>query len=377
MNRTEILIIAGEASGDRHAADLMQAVRDRLPRVEFTGIGGDEMVNQGARLLYHIDQMAFLGVAEIIQHLPFIRRVFKHLGQWMREHKPQAVILVDYPGFNLRMARMAKKAGFPVIYYICPQLWAWGEKRVEKIRRYVDLPLVIFKFEEEYYLQRGIQAKFVGHPLVDEIHITMSEAEFRRKHGFRSGKPIVALLPGSRKNEIKGLLPVMVQTAKRFSGDHEVEWGIAKAGAINSSFYRELLPEAPKIRLVEGDAYHLIHYAYAALVASGTATLETGYLKTPMVVLYRVSSLTYVIGKKLVKVPNIALANIVCGKRVVPELIQNRVTAENIEKELSSYFWDYDYHRKTQQELSAIKKALGNPGAAQRAAREITNFLQK
>lgn len=374
--KREILIIAGEASGDRHAADLVAELGKLLPEVKFTGIGGDAMAGRGVQLLYHIKQMAFLGFTEVVRHLPFIRRVFRELEAYLDTRQPAAVILVDYPGFNLRLAKLAHRKGIPVIYYISPQLWAWGEKRVEKIRKYVDLLLVIFKFEQDFYARFGIEAIFVGHPLADEIEISLTDKEFRAKHRLDSQKPIVALLPGSRQNEVKSLLPVMLKAYRQFPDAHRLEWVIGKTDTVPSHLYSRYVENRLPIKIISGDTHHLMKYAHLALVASGTATLETGYLKTPMVVLYKVYPLTYWIGKRLVKINNIALANIVCGETVVPELIQNQVTPENIVAEMEKFLGEEDYYRAIREKLSRIKNILGPPGAASRAAREIHRYLK-
>ena len=377
MNEEKILIIAGEASGDRHAADLVQKLKDILPGAKFYGIGGDAMAARGVELFYHIQQMAFLGFVEVLRHLPFIKKVFRFLEQWMKSNQPRAVILVDYPGFNLRLAKIAKKLGIPVVYYICPQLWAWGEKRVEKIRRFVDLPLVIFQFEADFYARHGIRAVFVGHPLLDEIQLTLSEEAFRKRYDLNSQNPVIALLPGSRPNEINTLLPELAEVVKRVSKRFKTEWVLGKAPAISSDFYREMLKSFPvRIKIVENDVHHLMRYARVAIVASGTATLETGFLGTPMIVLYRVSPLTYLIGKKLVKIKNIALVNIVARKTIVPELIQHEVKADIITSELERYFTDEKYYKATKQKLSRIRNILGEPGAAERAAQEIATLIE-
>ncbi len=371
----KIFIIAGEASGDRHAADLVRELKQISPQIKFYGIGGDRMKEEGVHLYYHIRQMAFLGFLEIVKHIPFIKKVFKTLKLWMRKEEPAMVILVDYPGFNLRLAKIAKKQGIPVVYYICPQLWAWHEKRIEKIRQWVDLPLVIFSFEENYYARHGIQANFVGHPLIDQIKIDFSESEFREKHGLSDRNPIVALLPGSRENEVKSLLPVMVETASKFQRSEKLEWVVGKAAALPQDLYKNILGDNNSIKIVEKDIHYLIKYAYAGVVASGTATLEMGYLGTPMVVLYKVYPLTYLIGKKLVKVKNIALANIVSGEKVVPELIQNDANPHNVAQEIQKYLSDKSYYDKVKGQLSRIREILGPPGASNRAAQEISHYF--
>jgi lipid-A-disaccharide synthase len=377
MAEAKFLIIAGEPSGDRHGADLVAALKELNPDASFYGIGGEEMAREGVELLYHLEQMAFLGFAEIIKHLPFIFKVLGNLKRWMADNKPAAVILIDYPGFNLRLARIASRIDVPVVYYICPQLWAWGRNRVEKMRRFVDLLLVIFKFEEDFYREYNIPSKFVGHPLVDEIKISVSSADFRKKHNLHPQNPIIALLPGSRLNEVKKLLPIMLEATVEFEQSGVVEIVVGKSSSVPLAVYVHIINGRSGLHIVERDTHHLMKHAHVAIVASGTATLETGYLGTPMIVLYTVSPITYRIGKMLVKIKNIALANIVSGKQVVPELIQKDVTVGNIIRELDKYFRDASYYEEVQTSLKMIPEKLGPPGAAKRAAREIVTFLEK
>jgi lipid-A-disaccharide synthase len=376
MAEVRFLVIAGEPSGDRHGADLVAALKEVNPEASFYGIGGEEMSREGVELLYHLEQLAFLGFAEIIKHLPFIFKVLGNLKRWIADNSPAAVILIDYPGFNLRLARIASRMDVPVIYYICPQLWAWGRNRVEKIRRFVDLPLVIFKFEEDFYREYNISSKFVGHPLVDEIKISLSSTEFRERHNLHPDNPVLALLPGSRLNEVEKLLPIMVDAAVEFMKKYAIEIVIGKGTSVPLTVYENIIDGRAGLHIVERDTHHLMKHAHLAIVASGTATLETGYLGTPMVVLYTVSPITFRIGKMLVKIKNIALANIVSGKQVVPELIQKDVTAGNIYRELEKYFQDTSYYKQVQTSLKLIPEKLGPPGAAKRAAREIVTFLE-
>lgn len=371
----KILIIAGEASGDRHAADLVRELKALEPQLQFCGIGGEAMRQEGVQLLYHISQLAFLGLTEVIKHLPFIRKVTKTV-QAKLKNGAGAVILVDYPGFNLRVARIAKALGVPVIYYISPQLWAWGEKRVEKIRRYVDLMLVIFQFEKTFYEKHGITAHFVGHPLAEQLRIEKSEAEFRREIAISENLPILALLPGSREMEVRNLLPVMVQTAAKLRKTVPCAPVVGRASQLPQSLYDEYIPAGSDIRLVNSQTPLLMRYAYAAMVASGTATLEAGYLQTPMVVLYSVSPLTYWLGRMLVKIDTIALANIVMGKKVVPELIQKDISVEKVHAAVERFFSDPAYYRSVKEELMRIPALLGDEGASRRAAERIVAFLQ-
>lgn len=374
---TNILIVAGEPSGDRHAAQLVVELKKRVPQLNFYGIGGEEMDTRGVQLFYHIRDMAFLGLTEVLRHLPFIHSVFRHLQKWLDEVKPAAIILVDYPGFNLRLARMANSCHIPVIYYICPQLWAWGKHRIKKIRGFVDLPLVIFKFEEEFYARHGIPAKFVGHPLVDEITIDLDEKTFRSRHHLHADKPIIALLPGSRSHEVQQLLPIMAQVAQNFERSDQYQWVVGKSRTLPMDIFQTILKDFSFIKIVEQDTHHLQKFAWLALVASGTATLETAYLGTPMIVLYKVSPLTYWIGRLLVRIPNIALANIVLQRRVVPELLQKEVSVPRIEQEMKKFLAEPQYYQEIMDELQKVPAILGGASAAGRAADEIIKFLSK
>ncbi len=369
-----LLIIAGEPSGDHHGGDLAIELRKTMPDVELLGIGGDHMKDAGVELLYHVSQLAILGLTEIVKHLPFLRKVMNRLRDELR-NDIDAVVLIDYPGFNLRVARVAKEMGVPVIYYICPQLWAWGERRVEKIRSFVDLPLVIFQFEKDFYHRFGIESDFVGHPLVDQVKITENDADFRRRNKIPSQIPIVALLPGSREQEVRQLLPTMLGVVRRVRENRAIAAVLGVAGNLPASLYDELiLPEDNVIR-VEGQTHELMAFAHNALVASGTATLELGFLGTPMTVLYRVSPVTYWLGRMLVKIENIALANIVLGKTVVPEFIQGDIDIEGIAATVERYLEDREHYLAVKHELSRIPAELGNTGASLRAAERIAEFL--
>ncbi len=369
----KILIIAGEASGERHAADLVQELRRRDPSLTFAGIGGDAMRAAGVSLRYHISQMAILGFAEVVRHLPLIRRVQRTLTAELKQDV-RAVILVDYPGFNMRIARIAHQRNVPVIYYISPQLWAWGQKRVEKVRRYVDLMLVLFRFEEEFYARHGIRAHFVGHPLVDQVTVPCRESDFRQRHGLAPEAPILGIFPGSRVMEVRNLLPVMVRVAEAIRTKFSVQPVISRAEQLPEDLFHEIATHA-KIPIVTGSSHALMKFSRVAMVASGTATLECGYLQTPMVVLYAVSPLTYWLGRLLIKIDTIALANIVAGEKIVPEFIQKDITAAAVGAAVERFFTDSGYYREVQHKLGQIKEALGESGASRRAAGHIIDFL--
>ncbi len=370
MSRT-ILIVAGEASGDQHGGHLVRALKVHMPDVHLMGIGGDQMAAAGVELMYHISDFAVLGISEVIRHIPFFHRVLNELRDRLAGDI-EAVILIDYPGFNLRLARIAHQAGKKVIYYICPQLWAWGERRVKKMKRYVDLALVIFDFEKSFFERYGIAAEWVGHPLVDQLErVRVSKEEFVKQNALPPEKPILALLPGSRTQEVKHLLPVMMETVTPFHERFSVVVG--KASTVPEGVYQAYVKKG--IHLLEGQTHPLMKHADVAVVASGTATLELGYFTTPMIVVYKVSPLTYWLGKHLVKIDNIALVNIVAGERVVPELIQNHAQPERIRTEIERFVSDRAYYFNTKHQLEVIRKKLGPPGASDRAAQKIAEFL--
>ncbi|NIS37860.1 lipid-A-disaccharide synthase, partial [Candidatus Saccharibacteria bacterium] len=249
----KMMIIAGETSGDRHAADLVYELNELDPGIEWVGIGGEALRQSGTRLLFHLSQLAFLGITEVIGHLPFIRKVFKAVKNELR-NGVDAIILVDYPGFNLRIARIANRINIPVIYYISPQLWAWGEKRVEKMRRYVDLLLVVFQFEETYYNKFGITAHFVGHPLIDQIKINHNEDQFRRHNQIPLEKPILGLFPGSREMEVRKLLPTMVRAAQVLKHKYDCIPAIGCSSHLPRSLYERIVPQAD-IQLIESQTH--------------------------------------------------------------------------------------------------------------------------
>jgi len=375
--QTDFFIIAGEASGDQQAADLVKALLKRKPALTFHGIGGDLMRAAGVSLMHHISQFAFLGIAEIVRHLPFIRSVLRELDSIFKNNPPRALILVDYPGFNLHVARRAKKYGIPVIYYICPQLWAWRERRVKEIRNYVDFPIVIFQFETEFFARHGIQAHFVGHPLVDQLQNRQPGSDFKRRNGLDTRLRILGLFPGSRKKEVETILPVMVQALTELPDGLEYQAVVGKASHLSLDEYRRLIPRHVPLKIIEENSHALMANCHGALVASGTATLELGFLQKPMAVLYRVAPLTYLITKRLVKIENIALANIVAGERIVPEFIQHHMQPGKLAAFVARLWQDEAFYQQIQSKLACIRRILGPPGASERAADKILEFLRE
>jgi lipid-A-disaccharide synthase len=289
----------------------------------------------------------------------------------LEQRRPDVVVLIDYPGFNLRFAKTAKRIGIPVLYYISPQVWAWHKSRVKTMRKVVDRMKVVFPFEVDIYREAGVDVEFVGHPVAERIGARRDRATFFRDHGLIPGQPLLGLLPGSRLQELERILPVMAQAARRLQQNPGVQVALGVASNLGPEVVRRYLPEDWSPVLVEQGTYDLMCHADVALVTSGTATLETGWFGTPMVVVYRTSALTYVAGRLLVDVPYIALANIVAGKRVVPELIQRQLTADSLTAEARRLFTDTVYAADMRDQLSVIRRRLGEPGASARVARAV------
>ena len=369
----KLLIIAGEVSGDNHGGNLVAELKKQNPNIELSGIGGDQMIQHGFEAIYHIRQMAFLGVGEIIKHLPFIRKVFRTLVNHAKNVKPDAVVLIDYPGFNLRFAKAINKLGIPVIYYISPQLWAWGKRRVKKIKKYVDKMLVVFPFEVDFYKKYGIKAEYVGHPLVDEYHDVVSP---KRVH--ETGEKVLGLLPGSRKHEIEQLLPDMLETTKILYDQKKINKAIiAKVENIPDEKYTSLIcTDYSFIELFTGSIPEFYNQIDIAVVKSGTSTLETAYFQVPFIIVYRVSKLTWFSGNLLVKLDSIGLANIVAGKKVAEELLQNDFTP-NKAAELISDLIKPEINIEKREELNIVQDKLGEQGASKRTAESILEYVER
>lgn len=357
----KLFIIAGEDSGDLHASNLIKALQQKHPALAVRGVGGDKMAEQQTSLIAHIKDINFMGFWEILKNLGTIRRLFRTVKNDILSWEPDAVVLVDYPGFNLRMTKFIKALGIPVIFYISPQLWAWKKGRVKTIKRFVDRMMVILPFEKDFYAKEGVEVDFVGHPLLDVIE---------ESPDVPISKPIVALLPGSRKQEIKRMLPVMLELPKKFPA---YEFVIAAAPSQDESFYRDLMGQTT-IKLIKDQTYDLLHQASYALVTSGTATLETGLHKVPQIVCYAGSPISYAIGKRVIQVKYISLVNLILDKPLVAELIQHEFTPARLEEELTSLMENTETARVLEG-YEHLKTKLGNKGASARAAEIVSNFL--
>jgi lipid-A-disaccharide synthase len=362
-------VIAGEASGDLHASNLVKAIKTLDKQAEIRAWGGDLLEKQGATLVKHYRDLAFMGFKEVIANLGTILKNITLCKNDIESWKPDVIIFVDYPGFNMRIAEWAKKKGFKTVYYISPQVWAWKEKRAEKLKRDIDKMIVILPFEEEFFGKYQYGVEYVGHPLLDVIPEFKPTNDFRQRNGIGE-KPIVAMLPGSRKQEILKKLPVMLQMQSFYP---EYEFVIAGAPGQDASFYESIIGSRPA-RIVYGQTYDLLSHSYAAMVTSGTATLETALFEVPEVVCYKGSSFSYEIGKRLVKVPFISLVNLIMGGMVVKELIQYDMNEHTLKRELQKLLHNEQYRHEMIQHYKELKQKLGGTGASMRAARSIYDF---
>lgn len=363
-------LIAGEASGDLHGSNLIKELRKKDPAAAIRCWGGDLMAAAGATVVKHYRDLAFMGFAEVVKNLPTILRNLSFCKKDIAEYHPDVLVLIDYPGFNLRIAEWAKQAGFKVVYYISPQVWAWKESRVKKIRKVVDKMLVILPFEKAFFEQKwNYKVEFVGHPLAQVVQ------EYKATHQPQSfgSKPVIALLPGSRQQEIQTKLPVMLEASRSFPA---YQFVVAQATSLEDAFYAPFLQAYPEVNTVRGQTYALLAEAAAALVTSGTATLETALFGVPQVVCYKGSPISYAIAKRLITIKYISLVNLIMDKPVVTELIQHELTAANVVRELNALL--YDEQRKQQvaadyRHLQQMLQQYGN--ASERAAHIIIEFL--
>ncbi len=372
----QILIIAGETSGDTHGAGIVTGLLECDPELRITGIGGSEMESRGMELLYHVRDVSFMGFAEIIRHLPFLKRMRDDLLDWMDANDPDAVILIDYPGFNLRFAKKIQSRDVPVYYYISPQVWAWGKRRLKTMGDYLRRMYVIFPFEEELYREHGIPSEFVGHPLVEEIEHISSRDAFLSDAGLDPSRRVLGMFPGSRRQELQRHMDVMLDAWERLraEADRDLQACVAVAPDLEADL-PEMVRSHPEVRLVQGRTHGVMQHCDVAVASSGTATLELAYFRTPMVIIYRMNFLTYWIGRLLVDMPYIGLANIVAGEQVVPELIQGDVTPGRIAGEVSRYLRDTEYYQGVRESLGSIRAQLGEPGASRRVAESIYREL--
>lgn len=374
----KIMIMAGEASGDLHGANLARELTRQDPGIVVFGVGSSKMREAGVHLLADASEISVVGVTEVMTHIRPICRVFKLLKRFLRNERPDLLILIDFPDFNIMLGKRAKQLGIPVLYYISPQVWVWRKGRIKTIAGLVQAIIVALPFEVPIYQQAGVDVRFAGHPLADVVVSSLTKAEARRRFGLDREGRTVALLPGSRRSEIENLLPDMLKAAeilkRRFP---DTQFILPVAHTLKREFIEQFTRQCnAAVMLADGSVYDVLRAADAALVTSGTATLETGLMTVPMAVVYRISRLSYLIGRMIIDVDHIGLVNIVAGRRIVPEFVQNEVTPENMAGVIAHLFEDRAYHDAMLADLRALRERIGEPGVAGRIASLMLQFLR-
>jgi lipid-A-disaccharide synthase len=375
MPSIPILLSAGEASGDMYAARLATALKQRLD-VELFGMGGPQMRAAGVEIITNFSEVAVVGITEILKHLPSLLQAMERIVNAAEQRKPALAILTDFPGFHLRLSRKLKPKGIPNVYYICPQFWAWRPWRVNLVRRRFAKALCIFPFEEKFFLNAGVPTKFIGHPLVGAVAATKNRKEFCESQQLDPSRTIVTILPGSRTGELSHHMPVLQQAAALINGKVPAQFVVAAARIQDVAELKLGWATGLTIRVMEGETYNALAAANAAIVSSGTATVETALLNVPMVVIYRVSPLTATLAKPLVRTPHFAMVNLIAEKRVVPELVQDDFTPERVAAETLSLLQEPNAREAQRRGLEEVRKRLGPPGAVERAADEIAGMLK-
>ncbi|MGD0169939.1 MAG: lipid-A-disaccharide synthase [Smithella sp.] len=368
-NKT-IMIVAGEASGDMHGANLVREMLNLDPALNFYGIGGNRLQKEGVDLLANASDMAVVGLTEVVSKLGSILKIMGMMKRSLDERRPDLVILIDYPDFNIPLAKAAKKRGIKVFYYISPQVWAWRKSRIGQIKKTVSQMAVILPFEVETYRQKGFGVNYVGHPLLDMVKLNYSKQESRKKFGLSEDEITIGILPGSRTSEVRILMPELLRAAQILKREMpDLQFVLPLADTLEETSVTEIISRFNvDVKVVSGHTYDVISCADLALVASGTATLETALLGVPMIIVYKISLLSYFIGRLFVHVKNIGLVNIIAGKTIVPELIQGDASGKRIAAESLSILKNGERRQKMIKELEVIRARLGEPGAARRAA---------
>ncbi|HTK82933.1 MAG TPA: lipid-A-disaccharide synthase [Bacteroidota bacterium] len=369
-----VMIIAGEASGDLHGAGVVRELKRLDPDCEIFGVGGDKMQSAGMQLIYHVRELSIMGFWEVLQHLPLIRSVEKTMEALLRARTPDVLLLIDYPGFNLRFARIARNYKTAIVYYISPQVWAWNPGRVKKMKGVIDKMLTVFPFEVDIYKKEGIDVEFVGHPLLEELGEQQSRDEFCKRWTLDHNKKIVGLFPGSRKQELERIFPAMIGAARLLYRHYGSETVVGIASTLEPGYVRSFLRDDFPLTLIQNATHDAMKNSDVAIVTSGTATLETAYLRTPMIVVYKTSMVTYIIGRLLVKIKNIGLVNIVAGRTIVPEILQSSVTPQKLAEAASAILDSDDARTTMSSNLAEVKNNLGTAGASLRVAKTVLSM---
>jgi lipid-A-disaccharide synthase len=375
----KIMIMAGEASGDLHGANLAREIKKSDPSIALYGVGSRFMKEAGVQMLADASRISVVGITEVITHIRVIYGVFAQLKRFLRQERPDLLVLIDFPDFNIMLGKAARKLGIPVLYYISPQVWIWRKGRIKTIAALVKAMIVVFPFEVPLYEKAGVDVRFVGHPLTDVVHSSLTPVQARIDLGLDTARRTVALLPGSRKTEISHLLPDMLAAARiLLSRFQDLQFVLPVAPTLDREFVRTFIDrEKLPVKMTEGRVYDVLRASDAAIVTSGTATLETGLMAVPMVIIYRISKMTHYILSKLVSgVKHVGLVNIIAEKRLVPELIQQDANPRNIADAITKMLNDPGYHAEIRDGLAAMRIRLGDSGASARASAVVMEILQ-
>ena len=372
-----VMMVAGEASGDLHGAGVVRELKRRRSDIDIYGVGGEKMQREGMQLIYNVRELAVMGFWEVLKHLPLLRSVERTLATLLTLRRPDVVVLIDYPGFNLRFARLARRHVIKVVYYISPQVLAWNPGRVHKMKGLIDKMLVVFPFEKEIYEREGIDVEFVGHPLLEALYEPQSRNDFCKRYGLDAGKKILGLFPGSRTQEVERIFPVMIGAARKLHKEFDVQTVVGIAPNFDSSYIQSFLRDDFPVQLIHHATYDVMANSDVALVTSGTATLETACFQTPMVVVYKTSWLTYAIGRMFVSIKNIGLVNIVAKETIVPELIQSNLTPARLAVEAAELLDNNERRTTISERLAVIKQQLGQPGASARVAETVLSLASR
>jgi len=378
MASKKILLVAGETSGDLHGAHLVEAIHQIDPEVQFLGVGGEHLARKGMKILYHSQPLSVVGITEVLFKLRTILKALKGLKKALDQEKPNLIVLIDFPDFNLRLAKIARQKGIPVLYYISPQVWAWRRGRVKLIAERVKKMVVFFPFEVPLYKAAGVDVEWVGHPLVDIVKPTLSKEEAFRKFGLDPKRRTVGLLPGSRTHEVERFLPPLLASAHLLQKEiPDLQFVIPLAPGFTEETLSPWMRNSPApVKLIQGWTYDVMNISELLILASGTATLEGALLGKPMIIIYKGSLLSYWIVRAMIQVNHIGLVNLVAGKGIAPELIQKDVNPKRIAEEALRILKDSVLQQETVESLKEVRQRLGNPGAAERAAHIVMSLLQ-
>ncbi|HAP66615.1 MAG TPA: lipid-A-disaccharide synthase [Nitrospinae bacterium] len=374
----ELLIITGEDSGDLYGGNLAREIKKLSPDINISGVGGRQMKSAGVDIFCNVSDISVVGFWEVIEKLGLIRRLYKQVVEKLDSGDVKGVVLIDYPGFNLKVAKAAKERGIPVFYYISPQVWAWRKERVKTIKRYVDKMMVILPFEEEFYQKEGVEVKFVGHPLLEAIDPSLNKEEICRELGIDSKQLILGILPGSRKKEISYILPEILKASILIKEKYpSVQFLLPLSQSIEEDYLKNFITsDYSYIKVVKGKNYDVMKASDLLITKSGTSTLEAAIIGTPMIIVYKSSFLSYYLAKVLVNVTYAGLPNLLAGKEVAPELLQHKMIAKNITEKAIYYLEKKGRLEQMREELKNIKCSLGEQGVSKRTAETIVNFIK-